>query len=155
LGSATETFQQSGARPLEDARGAVSEAYDYTQQLGRSMGGQSKQLIQDTNAAVGDTLQRVVKTQPFAVALAGLAAGAAVAAVFPMTQVEKQAFAPAVDKISESAQHLGSQIKDAAGKAGEKLTELAEDRGLNSEGIKSAVGEVAGSFRDSLSANKR
>jgi hypothetical protein len=141
-----ETVQQSTAQPLEAARDAMSGAYSYTQELGRSVGEHSKQLLQDTNSAVGGTLQRAVETQPFAVALAGLAAGAAVAAIFPVTQIEKHALAPA-------GEHLTNQVKDAAAKASNKLTEVAKDR--VTEGLKTVASEVAGTFGQSLSASDK
>ena len=95
---------------------------------------------------MGGTLQRVAETQPFAVALAGIAAGEAVAAVFPVTEVEKHALAPA-------GEHLTSQVKDAAAKASEKLTEVAKDR--VTEGLKTMASEVAGTVGQSLGASDK
>ena len=145
-GKANNSGQQSMAQPLDGVSDAVSQAYDRTQEFGRSIGEQSKQLLQNTNSAVGDTLQRVAQTQPFAVALAGIAAGAAVAAVFPVTEVEKRALAPA-------GEHLTSQVKDAAAKASDKLTEVAKDR--VTEGLKTVTSEVAGAVGQSLGAGDK
>ncbi len=139
--SENNSTQQSMAQP-DGVTDAVSDVYNRTQEFGRSMGEQSKQLLQSTNSAVGDTFQRVVEMQPFAIALAGLAAGAAVAAVLPVTQVEKHTLAPA-------GEHLTSQVKDAASKASEKLTEVAKER--VTEGLKTVASEVAGTFSESLS----
>ena len=139
--------QETVAQSLDAMSDTASEVYRRTQEYGRSIGEQSKQLVQNTNAAVGDTFQRVVETQPFAVALAGLAAGAAVAAVLPFSELEQHALAP-------TGEHLTNQVKDAATKAGEKLTELAKDR--LTEGLRTVATEVAGTISQSLSAgNKR
>jgi hypothetical protein len=142
LGQAQETVAQS----LEAVGDTASEVYRRTQEYGRSMGEQSKQLVQNTNSVVGDTFQRVVETQPFAVALAGLAAGAAVAAVLPVSELEQHTLAP-------TGEHLTNQVKDAASKAGEKLTEVAKDR--LTEGIKTVASEVAGTISQSLGASDR
>jgi hypothetical protein len=141
-----DSGRDAAPQPLNVIGDAVSDAYNRTQEFGRSMGEQSKQLLQNTNSAVGDTFHRVVETQPFAVALAGLAAGAAVAAVLPVTQVEKHALAPA-------GEHLTNQVKDAATKASEKLTEVAKDR--MTEGLKTVASEVAGTVGQTFSANAK
>src|SRR6185369_12261521 len=113
--------QETVAQSLDSVSDTASKVYRRTQEYGRSIGEQSKQLVENTNSVVGDTFQRVVETQPFAVALAGLAAGAAVAAVLPFSELEQHALAP-------TGEHLTNQVKDAATKAGEKLTEVAKDR---------------------------
>jgi hypothetical protein len=142
-GGAINSRPESEPQPLNAVSDAVSEAYDRTQEFGRSIGEQSKQVLQNTNSAVGDTLQQVAETRPFAVALAGIATGAAVAAVFPVTQVEKRALAPAAERFT-------SQVKDVAVKASDKLTEVAKDR--VTEGLKTVASEVAGTVGQSLGA---
>ena len=53
--------QEAVAEPLNVVSDAMSDVYNRTQDFGRSMGEQSKQLLQNTNSVVGDTFQRVVE----------------------------------------------------------------------------------------------
>jgi hypothetical protein len=96
-------------------------------------------------------MQRVLREQPLAVAVAGLAAGAAVAALFPSTEIENRALGGAHEKLKEAAERAGEKVRDAAGKAGERLKSAAEERGLTTEGLKEVASEVAGTFKDAMS----
>jgi hypothetical protein len=69
----------------------------------------------------------VLRDQPLAVAMAGLAAGAAVAAVFPSTGIEDRTFGGAREALTEAAGKAGERVVEAAGKAGERLKSAAED----------------------------
>ena len=60
---------------------------------------------------------------------------------------------PIGDQVSERAQHFGGQLKEATVKAGEKLKSVAEERGLNADGLKDAASEVASAFGSSMSGN--
>jgi hypothetical protein len=112
---------------------------------------QSQRVAQQTQSAFKSTVNRVLQDQPLAIALVGLAAGAAVAGAFPATDIEKQTLGPIGDQLSERAEQFGGQLKDAALKAGEKLKSAADERGLNAEGFKEVAGEVAGAFGNKMS----
>jgi hypothetical protein len=96
-------------------------------------------------------MQRTLREQPLAVAVAGLAAGAAVAALFPATDIEHRAFGGTHEKLRDAAEQAGERVMEAAGKAGERLKSAAEERGLTSEGLKEVAGEVADTFKDAMS----
>jgi hypothetical protein len=83
--------------------------------------------------------------------VAGLAAGAAVAALFPATDIEHRAFGGTHEKLRDAAEQAGERVMEAAGKAGERLKSAAEERGLTSEGFKEVAGEVADTFKDAIS----
>jgi hypothetical protein len=89
-----------------------------------------------------------VQDQPLAVAMAGLAAGAAVAAVFPATEIEKQTLGPLREEVSEQAGRFGERMKDATAKAGEKLKDVAQERGMSA--VKEALNEVKEAFVDNM-----
>jgi len=108
-------------------------------------------LKRQTQATLRSSMQRVLREQPLAVAVAGLAAGAAVAALFPSTDIEDRAFGGAHEKLTDAAEKAGERVMDAAGKAGERLKSAAEERGLTSEGLKEVAGEVADTFKDAIS----
>ena len=107
----------------------------------------TERAVQQTRSAIN----RVVQDQPLAVALAGLAAGAAVAAAFPATALERQALGPIGERASDAAEQVGAQLKQATVKAGQKLKSEAEDRGLNAEGLKEVASEVASTFSSTMS----
>jgi hypothetical protein len=96
-------------------------------------------------------MQRVLREQPLAVAVAGLAAGAAVAALFPSTEIEDRALGGAHEKLKDAAEKAGERVMEAAGKAGDRLKSAAEERGLTPEGLKDVASEVAGTFKDAMS----
>jgi hypothetical protein len=94
--------------------------------------------------------QGVLQNQPLAIVAAGLAAGAALAAVFPPTEIEKGALGPVGDQMSKAAERFGDQLKQATAKAGDKLKTAAEERGLHTEGLKDVAGEVVDTFKVSM-----
>ena len=56
----------------------------------------------------------MLREQPLAVALAGLAAGAAVAAAFPRTEPENRTLGPAHDALTKAAAKAGENLMGAA-----------------------------------------
>ena len=81
-----------------------------------------------------------------AVAIAGLAAGAAVAAAFPATRMERETLGPAGQRLSEAASSAGERLSEAASAAGERLMSVAEEKGLNAAGVKEVARDVADTF---------
>jgi hypothetical protein len=147
VANATSSFAD---QTKEAARSFASSASDYADQAGRMVSEQSGRAVQKTQSAFKTTVNRVLKDQPLAIALVGVAAGAAVAAAFPATDIEKQALGPIGDQITETAERFGDQLKQATVKAGEKLKNAADQRGLNAEGLKEVAGDVAGAFTGSM-----
>jgi hypothetical protein len=78
------------------------------------------------------------------VALAGLAIGAGVAAVLPGSALEKNTLAPVGEKMNEMVRAAGEQVTEAAGRATDKLKDVAAEKGLNAEGFKDAANQVLG-----------
>lgn len=118
---------------------AVGDYADDAWQQSERFAGQARNTIQET-------ISRVVQEQPIALAVAGLAAGAAVAAAFPSTAVERSTLGQAGEQLAEAASNAGQQLSKAASKATEKLIDAAEDRGLSVEGLKEVASDAAGAF---------
>jgi len=95
----------------------------------------------------------VLQDQPLVVALAGMAAGAAVAAAFPTTEFEKGTLGPLGEQVSDAANCLSEQLKEATVKAGEKLKNVVDEKGLNPSGLKDVASEVAGAFSGSMTGS--
>ena len=133
---------------------ASSAASSYVSSAPAYAAEQTGYYAQQAQSAVQNTISRVVQDQPLAVALAGLAAGAALAAAFPATDIERNTLGPAGQRIAEAAGQLGEQLKEGAVKAGESLKSAAEERGLNAEGVKEVAREAAGAFGSAFSGER-
>jgi hypothetical protein len=140
--SASDAAQQT----MDTARSYASSAADYADQARRTVGQQSERVVKQTRSMA----QGVVQNQPFAIILAGLAAGVALAAAFPPTQLEKDTLGPMADEMSKATKRIGDELSQATMKAGEKLKTVAEERGLNPEGLKDVANEGVDTFKASI-----
>jgi hypothetical protein len=155
ISSAATTVKEAASDIAAQTRDTVtsyaSSASQYAGQARRAVGEGTERAVEQTRSAFQGAINRVVQDQPLAVALAGLAAGAAVAAVFPATDLERQALGPIGERASDAAEQVGAQLKQATVEAGQKLKSAAEDRGLNAEGLKEVASEVASTFSGTMS----
>lgn len=155
ISSAATTVKEAtsdiAAQTRETVTSYASSASEYAGQARRAVGEGTERAVQQTRSALRGAINRVVQDQPLAVALAGLAAGAAVAAAFPATDLERQALGPIGERASDAAEQVGAQLKQATVKAGQKLKSEAEERGLNAEGLKEVASEVASTFSSTMS----
>jgi hypothetical protein len=149
--TASDYASQMKDRISDTASSYADSVADFAGDARRKVAERSAQLKRQTQATLQSSMQRVLREQPLAVAVAGLAAGAAVAALFPSTDIEDRALGGAHDKVKDAAEKAGERVMDAAGKAGERLKSAAEERGLTSEGLKEVAGEVADTFKDAMS----
>ena len=91
-----------------------------------------------------------VRDQPLLVALSGLAAGAAVAAVLPPSNLEQQALGPLGEQITEEASRVGDQLRKTASKAAGTLKTAVQENSLDPDGLKKTVSEVTEVVRDGI-----
>jgi hypothetical protein len=137
---------------VSDAASSYTEAAaDFAQDAGRSLSEHTSRLTRQAQSTLESGMNRVLREQPLAVIMAGLAAGAAVAAVFPTTDIEDRTFGAAGESLRQAAGKAADRVKDAAGKAGERLKSAAEERGLTTEGLKEVAGEVTDTFTSAVS----
>ena len=120
VSSAAGSYAESVAEFADTARRTVSE--------------HSERWARQASSTVQSGFGHVLREQPLALAVAGLAAGAAVAAAFPRTDIENRTLGGAREALAEAAGKAGEAMLDAAGKAGERL---------KTEGLKGLAGEVA------------
>ena len=142
-----DTAENVGKTLSETTDRYVSAAGDYAEDARRTIVDQSGRMVEQAQS----TVERIVREQPLAVAIAGLATGAAVAAAFPATRFEREMLGPAGEQLSEAVSSAGERLSDAASAAGERLMTAAEQKGLNKEGLKEVARDVAGSFEKSFS----
>jgi len=148
-GAVRKTFDaasDAAQQAADTARSYTSAASDYADKARRVVGEQSERISRQTQSAVSSILQN----QPLAIVMAGIAAGAAVAAAFPPTDLERETLGPIGDEMSKAAERFGDQLKEATTKAGETLKTAADQRGLNAEGLKEVADEVVDTFKSSI-----
>jgi hypothetical protein len=137
---------------VSDTASSYTEAVaDFAQDAGRSVSEHTSRLTRQAQSTLESGMTRVLREQPLAVVMAGLAAGAAVAAVFPTTEIEDRTLGAAGESLRQAAGKAADRVKDAAGKAGERLKSAAEERGLTTEGLKEVAGEVTETFTSAVS----
>ena len=152
--SARDYASDVGKTVSDKAGDYASAVGNYADDARRTIVDQSERLAGQAKSTMESVIGRVLKEQPLALAVVGLAAGAAVASAFPATDVERQTLGPAGERLSEAASSVGENLSQAASKAGEKLMNVAEERGLNTEGLKKAAGDVASAFGDAFSGSE-
>lgn len=157
-----------GGRVAEAARRAgeyVSEATDRVSETARSYASAAAEYADETSRLAAERTRRVadqaldkadyvVREQPWAVALAGVVAGVAIAAAFPPTRIEKRTLGGVGERLRSAVGSAGEQLKQAGMQAGERLSEVAEERGLTSEGLKEAARQVGESFSSALTGEQ-
>ena len=137
---------------VSDAASAYTEAAaDFAQDARRNVSEHTARMTRQAQSTLESGMNRVLREQPLAVVMAGLAAGAAVAAVFPTTEIEERTLGPGGDSLRQAAGKAAEKVKDAAAKAGERLKSAAEERGLTTEGLKEVAGEVTETFTSAVS----
>jgi hypothetical protein len=152
-------MSDAAGRGAEAVRGYASQVTDrisgaaapYAERMS-GFAGQVRQSVADLPNQAMSRVQggfaQVLREQPLALAVAGLAAGAAVAALFPASAVERRAFGPAHDAMADAANRAVDSVTTAASETGERLKQTAEERGLDPEGLKDLARDVAGEFAD-------
>lgn len=144
--SYASTASDTARQTMDAAKSYASSAAEYADQAKRVVGEQSERVVRQTRSMA----QNVLQTQPLAIVAAGLAAGAALAAAFPPTELEKETLGPVADQMSKAAERFGEELKQATAKAGETLKTAAEERGLHADGLKDVGGEVVDAFKASM-----
>jgi hypothetical protein len=144
-GMAAETRNRA-SQFASSASEFASQASDRARNAAYAAGDKATSMARQTTSTAQGYASRVLEEQPLVVAVAGLAAGAALAAVFPTTEMEQETLGPIGAQVSDAAQRVGDQLKDATAAAGETLKNAARERGLSKEGLKEVAGEAADAF---------
>jgi hypothetical protein len=143
---AGEYLSEATDKVSETAGSYASSASEYANEAARIAADRSSRMANQ----VRDTADYLVREQPWAVALTGLLAGAAVAAAFPSTRLERRTLGEVGERLRSAAGTMGEQVMEAGMQAGERLSEVAEERGLTSEGLKQAARDVGETFSSAL-----
>jgi len=124
----------SYAGSLSDAASSYAGAVsDYAQSAGQGVADRSGRLLSQTQSSLEAGLDYLIHEQPLMLAALGLAAGAAIGAALPATDVENRALGETRDQLAQAATHAAgdqlSRLKNVAGTVGEKVKEAATHHG--------------------------
>lgn len=102
--------------------------------------GRYSEMARQRSAQAQDAVGSMVERHPFATGLMAVAAGAAIAAVLPITRREDEWMGGAREEVGERARELGREEMDRARRvaesAGEAAQEQAHREGLDKEGAR-------------------
>ena len=119
--SAADYASDIKERVSDTASAYADSVSEFAQDTRRTVSERSSRLGRQAQSTLQDGVERVLRDQPLAVAVAGLAAGAAVAALFPSTEVEGRTLGGAREALTGAAGKAGEMVMDAAEKARERL----------------------------------
>ena len=145
---ATEYVSDVAGQAKETVAGYANSAGAAVKQAGETVSERSQQAFQGVQSTAQSGFDRILAEQPLAVAIAGLGLGAALAAAFPATDIERETLGSVGAELKQAAENIGGQLKSAASAAGDEIKAQVEQRGLNADGLKDAAANVAGAFTD-------
>ncbi len=139
---------------LDQAKGVTesiaSSTSDYARAAREAASAGSARIMRQAQNTFGSSFERTLRDQPLLVALGGIAAGVAIAAVLPPTNLEQQALAPIGEQISEEASRVGDQLRKTASKAAGVLRTAVQKNGLDPDGINKTVSDVTEVVREGI-----
>jgi hypothetical protein len=145
-----DSVSETASGVAETASEYASSAQDYVEGASRRIADRSTDYARRAQSTVQENIDRVVQEQPLAIALAGLAAGAAVAAAFPATQIERDTLGQAGEQLTEAAATAKRKAGEAASVAGSELKRVADEKGLNADGLQETAKEIGEAIGDAL-----
>jgi hypothetical protein len=149
-GKATDYATEIKDKVSETASSYADAVSEFATDARRQVSEGSQRLGRQAQSTIESSFDRVLRDQPLVIAVAGLAAGAAIAAVFPSTDVEDRALGSAHEALSSAVDQAGKNVMGAANKVGEQLKAAAEEKGLTSQGLKDLAGDVTDTFTNAV-----
>ena len=116
---AGEYVSEATDKVSETARSYAASAAEYTDEAAQIAAERSRRVADQAR----DTADYIVREQPWAVALAGLAAGAAVAAAFPSTRIERRTLGEVGESLRSRAGSIGEQLMETGRQAARDVGE--------------------------------
>jgi hypothetical protein len=142
---ATEEIVSDLKDRVTDVSSSVS---DYAGGVRRTISAQTFQIAGQAQSKLQTGFGHLLREQPLGLVVLGLAAGAAIATLLPVTEVEEWTLAPARDAIGDVTGKVGENLIEAASEASRQLTQGIAERA--SEAVKELVHEVAEKFTDKV-----
>lgn len=128
----------------------VSSTSDYLQDTGQTIAIQARRGAGRAQGALEEGFGEILRQQPLAIAAAGVAAGAFVAALFPRLTFEEETLRTARDVVSTAAAAAKDSLVNAAVETGQHLKESAAERGMSVEGLKEMTLDAVDTFKSKI-----
>jgi hypothetical protein len=145
---ATEKASEVVSDLKDRATDVASSVSDYAGGVGRTITAQTSQIAGQAQSTLQTGFGHLLREQPLALVVLGLAAGAAIATLLPATEVEERTLAPARDAIAGVTGKVGENLIAAASDVGQRLTLGIAERAA--DGFKELVHEVGEKFTDKV-----
>ena len=142
----TEKASEAVSDLKDRATNIASSVSQYAGGVGRTISAQTSQIAGQTQSTLQTGFGHLLREQPLALAVLGLAAGAAVATLLPATEMEERTLAPARDAIAGVTGKVGENLIEAASDAGQRLAHGIAERA--SDGFTELVHEVGEKLTD-------
>jgi len=143
---ATDKASEAVSDLKDRATNIASSVSDYAGGVGRTISAQTSQIAGQAQSTLQTGFGHLLREQPLALVVLGLAAGAAVAMLLPATEMEERTLAPARDAIAGVTGKVGENLIEAASDAGQRLAHGIAERA--SDGFKELVHEVGEKLTD-------
>jgi hypothetical protein len=143
---ATEKASETVSDLKDRATNIASSVSDYAGGVGRTISAQTSQIAGQAQSTLQTGFGHLLREQPLALVVLGLAAGAAVAMLLPATEMEERTLAPARDAIAGVTGKVGENLIEAASDAGERLAHGIAERA--SDGFNELVHGVGEKLAD-------
>jgi uncharacterized protein DUF3618 len=147
--SAADLAVDTAGTVADSARAAAASAADLASTAGATAVEQSQYLFDQTARLTRDLTERtnrLIQEQPLAVAAAGLAIGAALAAVLPRTRMEDSVLGETSDTVKETVADATTaqfrRAKEATARVVEEAKNVAEKEGLSATAAVEAVRDI-------------
>jgi ElaB/YqjD/DUF883 family membrane-anchored ribosome-binding protein len=141
-----QSVRSYASAALESAQEVQQRATASVHDVQRQTSEYAQKFSNEAQTTFRNTVDYVLREQPLAVVLAGVAAGAAVAAAFPPTDFERGTIGGVGSRVVGAAQDAGGEIKDTAARAGERLKEAVKDPSKLKETVSGIVDDVSRSL---------
>lgn len=140
-------------RVSETASTYASTAADYADQARQRLVAGSEQVSRQAQSAMRSATE-TFREQPLLVAALGLAAGAAVASLFPPTDIERRTLGDTAHAMRDAAERARENVTQAAGQTMQHLKDDAARRGMSPEGLQQMAREATETFSTAVSGQE-
>jgi len=151
-GALSDRAASYASAATEAASSYASSISDYAQSATRGVSERSGRLFTQTQSSLQSGLDYLIQEQPMMLAAIGIAAGAALGAALPETNVENRALGEARDHLARAATQAAeerlSRLKNAAGTVGDTVKDVASQHGYDSEGLKDFAHDVTEAVKE-------
>jgi hypothetical protein len=148
LSRTTEKTSEIAGNLKQRIADAGSSVAEQAGEVAKALSTQTSHIAGEAQSMLSTGFGQLLREQPLALVVAGLAAGAAVAALLPSTDLEERTLGNARDAISDMTGKVGGNLIAAATDAGQRLTQGVTERAT--EGFKELAQEVAGEFSEKV-----